>query len=166
MKSLSGVLLAIIVLTTSCTRNEESGRWPADAAANGQTVQASSSAPPDDGQWLMPARDYANTRFSSLDQINTGNASQLRLKWTFSTGATRGHEAAPLVVNNTMYYVGPYPNKLFALDLTQNGTLKWEYNPKPVAAAQGVACCDHVNRGAAYADGRIFPPRSTITSSR
>jgi lanthanide-dependent methanol dehydrogenase len=156
MKCLSGVLLAGIVFATSCTRKEESGRWPLDAGRSTSAVYASSALPTDDGQWVMPAKDYANTRFSSLNEINTGNAGQLRLKWTFSTGATRGHEAAPLIVNNTMYYVGPYPNKLFALDLTQNGALKWEYNPNPVPAAQGVACCDHVNRGAAYADGRLF----------
>jgi PQQ-dependent dehydrogenase (methanol/ethanol family) len=56
-----------------------------------------------------------------------------------------------------MYIVTPYPNYLYALDLTQPGApLKWKYEPKPAAAAQGVACCDHVNRGAAYASGRIF----------
>jgi lanthanide-dependent methanol dehydrogenase len=34
--------------------------------------------------------------------------------------------------------------------------LKWKYEPKPSRAAQGVACCDVVNRGAFYSDGRIF----------
>ena len=29
-------------------------------------------------------------------------------------------------------------------------------NPSQRPAAQGVACCDHVNRGATYANGRIF----------
>ena len=64
---------------------------------------------PDDGQWPMPAKNYASTRFSTLDQINTGNVKNLKLAWTFSTGLTRGHEAAPLVVNNTMYVVTPWP---------------------------------------------------------
>jgi lanthanide-dependent methanol dehydrogenase len=105
----------------------------------------------------MPARDYASTRFSAQDQINAGNVASLKLAWTFSTGVLKGHEAAPLVVGDTMYVVTPYPNVLYALDLGHPGApLKWVYRPQPAAAAQGVACCDVVNRGAAYADGRIF----------
>jgi PQQ-dependent dehydrogenase (methanol/ethanol family) len=112
---------------------------------------------PDDGQWTMPAKNYASTRFSTLDQINTGNAKNLKLAWTFSTGMTHGHEAAPIVVNNTMYVITPYPNTLFALDLTKPGApLKWQYDPHPVPASQGVACCDVVNRGGAYYNGKIY----------
>lgn len=111
----------------------------------------------EDGQWLMAAKDYANTRFSGLDQINTGNVKELKVAWTFSTGLAQGHEAAPIVVNNTMYIVTPFPNYLYALDLTKPGApMKWKYDPKPQSAAQGVACCDVVNRGAAYYNGRIY----------
>src|SRR3954449_9986397 len=112
---------------------------------------------PDDGQWIMAAKNYASTRYSTLSEINTGNAKNLKLAWTFSTGLTRGHEAAPLIVNNTMYVVTPWPNILYALDLTKPGApLKWSYEPKPSAAAKGVACCDWVNRGASYYNGRIY----------
>ncbi|PYS99977.1 MAG: PQQ-dependent dehydrogenase, methanol/ethanol family, partial [Acidobacteria bacterium] len=104
----------------------------------------------------MPAKNYASTRFSGLDQINPDNVKNLKVAWTFSTGVDRGQEAAPLVVGSTMYVVTPYPNILYALDLKNNGAMKWKYEPNPAAAAQGVACCDVVNRGAAYADGRIF----------
>src|SRR5205814_4423681 len=77
--------------------------------------------------------------------------------WTFSTGVLRGQEAAPLVVNHTMFVVTPYPNILYALHLTRPGApTKWTFKPKPAAASQGVACCDTVNRGAAYADGKVF----------
>jgi alcohol dehydrogenase (cytochrome c) len=111
----------------------------------------------DDGQWLMAAKNFASTRFSTLDQINTGNAGSLKVAWTFSTGLTRGQEAAPLIVNNTMYVVTPWPNLLYALDLTKPGApVKWTYSPHPSASAQGVACCDVVNRGAAYSNGRIY----------
>jgi len=113
----------------------------------------------DQNQWVMAPRDYANTRFSGLDQINTGDVGQLHLEWMFSLGADRGQEAAPLIVNNTMYVVGPYagphPNQVFALDAT-TGDLKWSYAPKPDTAAQGVACCDVVTRGLAYDQGKVF----------
>src|SRR5206468_7826721 len=112
---------------------------------------------PDDGQWTMAAKNYASTRFSTLDQINTGNVKNLKLAFTFSTGLTRGHEAAPLVVNNTMYIVTPWPNLLYALDLTKPGApAMWTYSPQPSSSSQGVACCDVVNRGAAYFNGRIY----------
>jgi PQQ-dependent dehydrogenase (methanol/ethanol family) len=112
---------------------------------------------PDDGQWVMPAKNYASTRFSTLDQINTGNVQNLKLAWTFSTGLTHGHEAAPLIVNNTMYIVTPYPNYLYALDLTKPGApMKWVYQPNPEPSSQGTACCDVVNRGAAYYNGKIY----------
>lgn len=89
----------------------------------------------------MPTKDYANSRYSTFDQIDTGNVKNLRLSWMFSTGVLRGHEAAPVVVNNTMYIVTPFPDIVYALDLTKNGALKWVYKPRPDAASQGVACC-------------------------
>lgn len=103
----------------------------------------------EDGQLPMPAKNYASNRFSGLSEINTGNVKNLKVAWTFSTGVVRGHEAAPIIVNNTMYIVTPFPNVLYALDLTKNGAVKWKYEPKPEPFAQGVACCDVVNRGAA-----------------
>jgi len=82
--------------------------------------------PRDDGQWLHPAKDYANTRFSSLDQIDVANAANLRLAFTFSTGLSKGHEAAPIVVGSTMYISTPYPNYLYALRLEKSAaTVKW-----------------------------------------
>jgi len=118
------------------------------------SAQAQSS---NDGEWPMAARDYANTRFSPLDQINTNNVRNLKVAYTFDTGVNRGQEAAPIVVGNTMYVVAPFPNYLYALDLTKPGApLKWKFEPNPDARSQGVACCDLVNRGVAYSDGKIF----------
>ncbi len=120
-------------------------------------VRLTAGSPPEDGQWTMPAKDYASTRYSGLDQVTVGNVKDLKLAWTFSTGFLGGHEAAPLVVGTTMYVVTPFPNYLYALDLTRPGApVKWTYKPKPDAASQGVACCDVVNRGAAYSEGKIF----------
>jgi lanthanide-dependent methanol dehydrogenase len=113
--------------------------------------------PPDDGQWTMPAHDYSSTRFSGLTDIDRSNVGNLKLMWTFTDGNLFGHEAGPLVVGSTMYVVTPFPNELYALDLTKPGApQKWKYTPPVQRAAQGVACCDKVNRGAVFADGRIF----------
>jgi len=118
---------------------------------------ASPGGPSSDGEWRAPARDPQNTRYSPLADIDTGNVKDLSVSFTFSTGVLRGHEAAPIVVDDTMYVVTPYPNVLYALDLMRPGApLKWKYDPKPKSASQGVACCDFVNRGVAYADDRLF----------
>jgi lanthanide-dependent methanol dehydrogenase len=130
--------------------------YPALAVAQTPTAPAS-AAPPDDGQWTMPAKNYAATRFSALDEINGANVSNLQVAFAFSTGVDHGQEAAPIVANNTMFIVTPYPNIVFALDLTKpSAPIKWSYRPYPAAASQGVACCDVVNRGATYSDGKLF----------
>ena len=114
-------------------------------------------AEPTDGDWPMPAHDYSSTRFSPLDEIQPGNVARLELAFSFSTGIDKGHEAAPIVVNGTMYVVTPWPNHVLAFDLSKPGaSLKWKFDPHTEASAQGVACCDVVNRGTAYADGRLF----------
>jgi PQQ-dependent dehydrogenase (methanol/ethanol family) len=126
------------------------------------SLATSAAAPtqPADAEWTMPLKNYQGWRYSELDQIKTDNVKSLQMAWTFSTGVNRGHEAAPLVVGKTMYVVTPFPNILYALDLEKaakkENPKKWQYEPKPEAAAQGVACCDLVNRGCVYADGFIY----------
>jgi PQQ-dependent dehydrogenase (methanol/ethanol family) len=107
----------------------------------------------DPANWVMPTGDYANHRFSTLDQINKDNVKDLRVAWTFSTGVLRGHEGGPLVVNNTMYIHTPFPNIVYALDLNNEGAIKWKYEPVQDPNVIPVMCCDTVNRGVAYAPG-------------
>ena len=91
----------------------------------------------------MPAGDYGNLRYSTLDSITTTNVKDLRVVTAVSTGVPRGHEGQPLVVNNTMYIVTPFPNNLLAVDLAvPGGALKWRYEPHPDRRAAGIACCD------------------------
>jgi PQQ-dependent dehydrogenase (methanol/ethanol family) len=119
--------------------------------------QRASRGNSEDGQWTMPARDFASTRYSGLAQISVRNAGRLRPVWSFSTGVLGGHEGQPLVVGTTMYVVTPYPNVVYAFDLTKEGyPLHWKYRPDVDPASIGIACCDVVNRGAFYAGGRIF----------
>jgi PQQ-dependent dehydrogenase (methanol/ethanol family) len=127
------------------------------ASAQPHAVSAPSAAPPDNGNWEMPGKNYASTRFSAMRQITPANVRKLGLAFTFSTATTHGYEAPPLVVGGTMYLITPFPNYLYALDLTKPGApAKWTFKPKPVAASQGVACCDVVNRGAVYSKGKII----------
>jgi len=123
---------------------------------------APAPATSDAGEWSLPGRDYALTRFVPLDQINTANVAQLRPVWTFSTGALRGHEGNPLVVGATLYVHTPYPNQVFALDLSQPGApIKWRYAP-PIprnAPVPLTGCCDVGSRGLAYhPSGKLYVP--------
>src|SRR2546426_9531214 len=117
---------------------------------------AHASPAKDDGQWTIPAKDYAATRYSALMDINATNVKRLRAVSTFSSGVLGGHDGQPLVVNHTLYVVTPYPNVLYAFDLTRpDYPLKWKYRPDVDPNAVGIACCDAINRGAFYADGKI-----------
>jgi PQQ-dependent dehydrogenase (methanol/ethanol family) len=119
-------------------------------------VIGSAQTSPDDGRWTMPGKDFAATRFSALAQLTPDNVAGLKPVWNFSTGVLRGHEGQPLVVNNTMYVVTPYPNVLYAFDLTlPSYPLKWKYRPNVDPNALGIACCDAINRGAFYAGGKV-----------
>ncbi|CAN5272910.1 methanol/ethanol family PQQ-dependent dehydrogenase [soil metagenome] len=130
---------------------------PSGAAAPGQRGSFNTAPGGKVGDWTSQARDFANSRYSALDQINAGNVGRLKIAWTFSDGALYGHEGAPLVTGNTMYVVSPFPDRAFALDLTKpGGPIKWVYDPKPSPIAIGKACCDPVLRGWAIGDGKLI----------
>lgn len=135
--------------------NSQPAGAPQQQSFSGATADFSPNNPP--GEWQMPARDYANTRFSPLNQINRSNVARLKVAWTFADGTLYGHEGAPLVVGDTMYVVSPYPNVAYALDLSKPGApVKWTYDAKTSPIAVGKACCDAVLRGWTYANGKLI----------
>ncbi len=125
---------------------------PAIAQVNESLEQMSQN--PD--QWVMPLGNYSGTRHSKLDQINVNNVKDLRVAWTMSTGTLRGQEGQPLVVGDMMYFESSYPNYVYAIDLHNIGRIVWKFSPVQDPFAQSVACCDLVNRGVAYAEGKIL----------
>jgi len=127
---------------------------------------ASKETPKDeDKQWTMQNKNYASTRYSTLNAIDADNVKNLKVAWTFSTGVLRGHEGGPLVIGSTMYVHTPFPNIVYALDLTKEGApIKWKYAPKQDPQVIPVACCDTVNRGLAYDDGKIFQNQLDTTT--
>ena len=156
-------LVSVMPLSSGCSRESPPAeRAPATAetaepdSARRTGPRATAILEEEDGQWIRSAKSYSSLRYSQLTEITTANVAALRPAWTFSTSVLRGHEEAPLVVDNTLYLTTPFPNLLYALDLTKPGApQKWMYEPKPEASAQGVACCDVVNRGAAFGDGKV-----------
>ena len=124
---------------------------PAANANDEVSILASNPA-----NWAMPTGDYANTRYSKLNQINADNVGDLKVAWTFSTGVLRGHEGGPLVIGDTMFLHTPFPNRVYSMDLTDEGRINWMYEPKQDPSVIPVMCCDTVNRGLSYADGKVF----------
>ncbi len=108
----------------------------------------------DPKNWAMQAGNFENQRYSTLTQINKKNVKDMRVAWTFSTGVLRGHEGGPLVIGNMLYVHTPFPNKVFAMDL-ETQKIVWKYEPKQDPSVIPVMCCDTVNRGLAYAEGKI-----------
>ena len=87
---------------------------------------------------------------------------QLQVAWTMSTGVLRGHEGSPLVIGDTMYVHTPFPNNVYAVNL-KDQSFKWKYEPKQNADVVPVMCCDTVNRGLAYGDGKILLQQADTT---
>ena len=127
--------------------------------ANEELIKLSQDAK----QWVMPAGNYANTRHSMLKQITAANVGKLQVAWTFSTGVLRGHEGAPLVIGDMMYLHGPFPNPVYALNLADENKIVWKYEPVQDPNVIPVMCCDTVNRGLSYADGKIFLSQADTT---
>ena len=112
--------------------------------------------------WASQAGDYANHRYSELKQVNASNVANLQVAWSMSTGVLRGHEGSPLVVGDTMYVHSPFPNNVFAVNL-KDQSFKWKYEPKQDTDVVPVMCCDTVNRGLAFGDGKIFLQQADTT---
>jgi lanthanide-dependent methanol dehydrogenase len=142
----AAVLIAPVVLTLPATANDGLLKMSQDP-----------------NQWVIPTGDYANTRYSKLDQINASNAGRIAPAWTFSTGVLRGHEGGPLVIGDVMYVHTPFPNIVYALDLNNDGKILWKYEPKQDPNVIPVMCCDTVHRGVAYADGQILLHQADTT---
>src|SRR5207302_1394863 len=142
-----------MLLTRTCTWGVLLGlaALPGLALANPEVIKLSQDAK----NWAMQAGNMQNHRYSSLKQISTDNVKDLRVAWTFSTGVLRDHEGGPLVIGDTLYIHSPFPNKVFAIALADE-QIKWKYEPKQDPTVIPVMCCDTVNRGVAYGDGKII----------
>jgi lanthanide-dependent methanol dehydrogenase len=130
------------------------------AAAMGDEVTDRSKDP---NLWAAPGGDPALTRHSALKEITTSNVGQLQMIWSQSSGTLRGHEGQPLVVTLNgkpmMYFVSAWPNIVQALDLSDPDHPRQVWNYKKTTnrdeSAVPRACCDTVNRGASFADGKL-----------
>jgi len=125
---------------------------PMMASANEEIQKVSQ----DPNQWVLPLGSYSGIRHSKLTQVTPSNAGKLRVAWTMSTGTLRGQEGQPLVVGNMLYFESSYPNFVYAVNLDNVGQIVWKFAPEQDKFSPSVACCDLVNKGVSYADGKIL----------
>jgi quinohemoprotein ethanol dehydrogenase len=112
------------------------------------------AADKDRDNWLTHGRTYDEQRFSPLDQISEKNVPSLGLAWALDLDTDRGQEATPLVVDGVMYSTSAW-SKVQAIDAA-SGRLLWQYDPQVPGPTAAKACCDVVNRGVAFWQGRAY----------
>src|SRR4029077_17825255 len=118
--------------------------------------------PLSDHDWRAHGADSGHTQYSSLDQINTGNVSQLKVAWTYHSGDMREGRSQiqcnPIIVHGVLYATSPQL-KTFALDAASGREL-WVFDPFKSAAATVDTSSLGVNRGVVYweegSEHRIF----------
>jgi PQQ-dependent dehydrogenase (methanol/ethanol family) len=151
--------MRLTLLATGAVALAIAGFAPMIATANDDLMQQTQNAK----QWAMPTGNYWNWRYSELNQITKDNVKDLQVAWTFSTGVLRGHEGGPLVIGDMMYVHTPFPNIVYALNLAEDNKIVWKYEPKQDPDTIPVMCCDTVNRGVAYGDGKIILHQADTT---
>ncbi|MEQ9464797.1 MAG: PQQ-dependent dehydrogenase, methanol/ethanol family [Haliea sp.] len=131
-----------------------------DRSSVGDAASATSTARPNvsgadtaDVEWRQHGLDAAETRFSTLREINSDNVATLGLDWYFDYPTARGMEATPLIVDGIIYTTGSW-SMVFAHD-ARSGELLWLHDPQVPREWAVHLCCDVVNRGVAYADRKI-----------
>jgi len=106
--------------------------------------------------WSVYGGDNANTRYSTLNQINASNVGRLKVAWALQLGSLRSQESTPILVGDTLYVTSSHgPKNVFAVD-ARTGEVRWRYSPEVPAGIEQYACCDVNNRGVAHANGKIF----------
>ncbi len=106
------------------------------------------------GQWLTEGRDFGKGHFSTLNQVNRDNVSQLGVAWDYQTGTTRGLEANPIMVDGVLYTSGT-TGRVYALNAA-TGEEIWKFDPQSDGQVNRYTCCDEVNRGLSVFEGAVY----------
>lgn len=148
----SVALFAVAITMLSACQSNGTREIRADSATTGKDRLVDAESEPHN--WLTHGGTYKEQRYSPLEQINVDTVGRLGLAWSYDLDTFRGQEATPLVVDGVLYTTTAW-SKVVALDAATGAEL-WTHDPEVPGETAPKACCDVVNRGAAYDDGRIF----------
>jgi PQQ-dependent dehydrogenase (methanol/ethanol family) len=152
MRRIKIALLTFVFCCAVCLQFSEAQKKTSPAKTIDDASLRNADARP--AEWLTHGRNYAETRFSSLNQISAGNVKNLGLAWAFETQTTRGLEATPVVADGVIYTTGSW-SVVFAID-ARTGKQLWMWDPAVPRALGQKACCDVVNRGVAIYKGKVY----------
>ncbi len=141
----AGLAMAALCAATMAQKTTGAARVDGDSMRANTTTSAN---------WPSYGLDYAETRFSTLKQIDAGNVARLGLAWSYDLESTRGVEATPLVVDGVMYVSASW-SIVHAVDV-RTGKRLWTYDPKVNREGGYKGCCDVVNRGVALWQGKVY----------
>ena len=134
-----------LVLENPPTEKKPEGNITADRLLNGGN---------EPGAWLTGGRDWQQSYFSPLTNINKENIKKLGFAWQYNIAFDTGFQATPVVVDGVMFTSGNH-GKVYAID-ARTGALRWSFEPKFDTAILRVQCCDGVNRGVSVWHGKVY----------
>ena len=138
--------MALTLLVSACDNQKNPPGW-----IDRDRVQNIAREP---GSWLTGGRDFGESHYSPLTQINDKNAANLGFAWQYSTGTHRGLEATPIFVDGVLYVTGNW-GIVYAID-GKTGREIWSFDPEVPGQWARYACCDVVSRGLAVWKGKVY----------
>jgi len=145
-------LPALLLAMCACAGDGPAQRVPIESVQDVDDAALEAATP--DGDWLMYGGNYAEDRYSTLEQVTRENVNQLGLMWTYDFDLRGGVEATPLVAGGVMYISAPW-SVVHAID-ARTGERLWRHDPGVPRIRGRLACCDVVNRGLAMYEGKVF----------
>ena len=117
-------------------------------AAAGPSAQDFSKAASNNGDWILPAKNYSGNRYVDSTGITPDNVKQLKPVWKFKVSDNGPMETSPIIYHNTIYITSAHDH-IYAID-AKTGKQKWTFtdNPHVIAFA--------ANRGVAVMDGNVY----------
>lgn len=142
----AALLAATLAISACGQRSSTDGATAADHQV--------SAALQDPSGWAVAGGTALEQHYGTADEINASNVKHLGLAWSLDLDTDRGQEATPIIVGGVIYTTTAWSKVIAVNALT--GKLKWEYDPEVPGPAAYKGCCDVVNRGAAFYDGKIY----------
>lgn len=104
--------------------------------------------------WRFHGGGADDSGYSRLDRINPATVGRLGLAWSLDLDGEQSLEATPLAVDGILYFTGSNAS-VYAVDAV-SGRLLWKHDPEVWKHPDKTRIVFPVNRGCAFADGRIF----------
>ncbi len=146
------LLLTAIFLALPLQAQEDEFQTVITPAFSPVTWERLVNAEDEPENWMMYSGTLDSQRYSRLDQINTGNVTELEMKWSYQIPVIDRAETVPTVVDGIMF-ITEAPSNLTAVD-ARTGRVYWRYDHELPEDLR--ICCGRNNRGVAILGETLF----------